>query len=106
MRGPRRWYYGNMKIIAISRDMPDGPEASSAMLRDEAATVWRLQTQGVIRQIWFTTDTHDAVIEMECSDAGEAARALAELPLVAARVIRFDLLPLRAYDGFTRLFAS
>jgi len=28
------------------------------------------------------------------------------LPLVAAGVIRFDVLGLRPYDGFTRLFAS
>jgi len=95
-----------MKIIAISRDVPDAGEPSPALLREEAATAWRLHMRGVIREAWFTTDTHDAVLELECADAEEAGRALAELPLVAARIIRFDLLPLRPYDGFARLFTS
>ena len=95
-----------MKIIAIEREVPGAGVPSPALLREEASAVWRLHVQGAIRQAWFTVDTHDAVLELECSGAEDAARALAELPLVAAGVIRFDVLGLRPYDGFTRLFAS
>jgi hypothetical protein len=95
-----------MKIIAIEREGANAGDPSPALLRAEAAAAWRLHMQGAIRQAWFTVDTHDAVLELECSTTEEAARTLAELPLVAAGVIRFDLLPLRPYDGFSRLFAS
>ena len=95
-----------MKIIAIEREVPGAGVPSPALLREEAAAVWRLHAQEVIRQAWFTVDTHDAVLEIECSSAAAAASALAQLPLVAAGVIRFDVLGLRPYDGFTRLFAS
>lgn len=34
----------------------------------------------------------------------EARTALASLPMVAAGLIRFEVVPLRAYPGFARLF--
>jgi hypothetical protein len=43
---------------------------------------------------------------LECSDIDEAQRILAELPLVPAELIDFELIPLRAYPGFARLFAT
>jgi hypothetical protein len=33
------------------------------------------------------------------------APVLASLPMVAAGLIRFEIVPLRAYPGFTRLFS-
>ena len=104
-RAPR-WYQRGMKIIAIEREGANPGDPSPALLRAEAAAAWRLHMQGVIRQAWFTVDTNDAVLELECPSAEEASKMLAELPLVAAGVIRFDLLPLRPYDGFSRLFVS
>jgi hypothetical protein len=94
-----------MKVIAIEREVPGAGVPSPALLREEAAAVWRLHVQGIIRQAWFTVDTHDAVLEIECAVAEDAVRTLGGLPLVAAGVIRFDVLGLRPYDGFTRLFA-
>jgi hypothetical protein len=46
------------------------------------------------------------VLVLECKDVDEAGRFLAELPLVAAGLIEFELIPLRAYPGFARLFAT
>jgi hypothetical protein len=47
-----------------------------------------------------------AVLALECADLDEAGRAVATLPLVEAGLIEFELIPLRAYPGFARLFAS
>jgi hypothetical protein len=46
------------------------------------------------------------VLTLECSDVDEARGVLAELPLVAAGLIDFELIPLRAYPGLARLFAK
>ena len=95
-----------MKIMAMERAVDGTGEAPATLLQKEAAAVWKLHISGAIRQAWFTTDTHNAVLELECASVEEAEGVLAELPLVAAGAIRFELLPLRPYDGFRRLFAS
>jgi hypothetical protein len=43
---------------------------------------------------------------MECADEDEAARVLGALRLVVGELVRFEVLGLRPYDGFGRLFAS
>ena len=59
----------------------------------------------VIRELYFRTDSESAVLVLECDGIGEARRALEKLPLVARGLIAFDLIPLRPYPGFARLFA-
>jgi len=99
-----------MQILALERPVSGSaepsPELTPELLRLEAAAAWRLHQEGVIRQAWFTVDTCDAVLMLECAGVEEAARRLAELPLVSGGLIRFDLLPLRPYDGFARLFGE
>jgi hypothetical protein len=63
-----------MKIIAVERGASGAVPASPDLLREEAAKVWRLHMQGVVRQAWFTVGTHEAVLEMECADEDETAR--------------------------------
>ncbi len=46
------------------------------------------------------------MLVLECSDVAAAEAILATLPLVKHGLIRFDLVPLRAYPGFERLFGS
>jgi len=41
---------------------------------------------------------------LEAADAAEAQAVLATLPLVRAGLIAFEVIPLRAYPGFARLF--
>jgi len=95
-----------MRILAIERELPlPAYQNLRDLLREEAAIVWDLQMRGVIRDLWFTTAEHRAVIMLECADAAEAQRHLATLPLVRASLIDFTVLELCAYDGFERLFA-
>ena len=97
-----------MRILAIERQVPGvaddrfTPELSAA----EARRAWDLQQAGTIRELFFRADESSAVLMLECSDVDEARRVLAELPLVAAGLIDFEVIPLRAYPGFARLFAS
>jgi hypothetical protein len=43
---------------------------------------------------------------LECASIEEAMTALAELPYVQNGLIAFDLIPLKAYPGFARLFTQ
>jgi muconolactone delta-isomerase len=97
-----------MRILAIERPV-DGvtdddftPELGAA----EARRAWDLQQAGVIRELYFRADESAAVLVLECTDAAEAEGALATLPMVAAGLIRFEVVPLRAYPGFGRLFGA
>jgi hypothetical protein len=61
---------------------------------------------GVIREVYFRAEETMAVLVLECTDVAEANGVLASLPMVAAGLIEFEVLPLCAYSGFERLFGS
>lgn len=96
-----------MKFLALEHEVA-GTAASgfAPLLAAEAARVWDLYKAGVVRETYFRTDRHDAVLVLECAGADEALAALATLPLVAAGLISFELIPLTPYDGFARLFSG
>ncbi|MDI1248767.1 MAG: hypothetical protein PSV13_07890 [Lacunisphaera sp.] len=95
-----------MRILAIERELtPPGASIPTDLLRQEAVQVWALQKQGLIRDIWFTTQGRNAVVMLECSGGTEARRHLATLPLVRAGLIDFTVHELQSYDGYERLFS-
>lgn len=95
-----------MQILALERDVQSiDPRKHARTLREEAACVWALKKQSVIREIWFTVRDRRAVLLLECASEAEAQEHLAGLPLVREGLITFDVLPLRSYDGFDRLIA-
>ena len=94
-----------MKILALEKEIPGTrEELIILLLKEEAQKVWNLQQVGIIREIYFTKDTQEAVIILECKDEADAKNILETLPLVKAKLIRFEIKPLIAYDGFERLF--
>jgi muconolactone delta-isomerase len=94
-----------MKILAIEREVPGvKDEQSKSHLKDEAARVWELYQAGVLRELYFRHDQSSAVLVLECADAEEASEFLNTLPLVKEELIAFDIIPLTAYPGFSRLF--
>jgi len=96
-----------VKILAIEREVaPEHEQAPSPLLTEEARRVWELQTSGVIREIYFRRDRSAAVLMLECAGVDEATTILATLPLVRAGLIQFEIIPLSAYTGFSRLFAG
>ena len=96
-----------MKILALEKAV-SGIDFHSFQphLNQEARRVWTLYQAGVIREMYFRADCHEAVLVLECSDLAEAKQFLGELPLVANGLIAFDFIPLAAYPGFARLFAD
>ncbi len=94
-----------MKILAIEREIPGVPvEEFQKHGKAEALRVWALVQAGVIRETYFRADRNEAVLVLECETVEDAWQVLATLPLVREHLIAFDLIPLRAYPGFARLF--
>ena len=94
-----------MRIIALEKENPGySAEDFQPHLKAEAERVWELYQAGIIRETYFRADVTEAVLILECADVNEADAALSTLPLVEAGLITFDLIPLRPYDGFSRLF--
>jgi hypothetical protein len=73
-------------------------------LKAEARRVWELYQAGIFRELYFRADRTEAVLLMECSSLEDAQKALDSLPLVEAGLITFEVIPLRPYPGFSRLF--
>lgn len=82
------------------------PEQYRPHLQAEARRVWELYQSGAIRELYFRADRSEAVLMLECADAGEAEQVLASLPLVQAGLITFEVIPLGPYPGFARLFGQ
>jgi muconolactone delta-isomerase len=97
-----------MKIIAMERPVPGVSDEAfePQLLREEAARAWELHQSGAIRELHFRADREEAVLVLEAPDEAAARGVLAELPLVRAGLIDFELVPLRAYPGFARLFTK
>jgi muconolactone delta-isomerase len=96
-----------MKILAIEKDTTGATDEQFAPhLQAEAARAWELYQAGIFREMYFRADMPIAVLMLECKDVDEAHQILDTLPLVQAGLITFEVIPLTAYPGFTRLFAS
>jgi muconolactone delta-isomerase len=78
----------------------------SPHLKREAAKVWELYQAGVFRELYFRQDQPSAVLVLECADIEEANEVLNTLPLVKEGLITFDIIPLKPYPGFSRLFGG
>jgi hypothetical protein len=94
-----------VKIIAIERETPGKTsEQFAPYLKAEAGMVWEFYQNGLARELYFRQDQSTAVLVLECASVEDARAALDELPLVQAGLITFDLIPLKPYPGFARLF--
>lgn len=95
-----------MKILAIEHELPGASgDAFKPYMKAEAMRAWELHQSGVVRELYFRQDRNEAVLVMEAPTIGEAKAALDTLPLVKTGLIEFELIPLKAYPGFARLFA-
>ena len=94
-----------MKIIALERELPGAsPDAFQNYSCEEARAAWELNQAGLIRELYFRADQPTAVLVLECASMDAAREIVTGLPLVREGLIAFDLIPLKAYPGFARLF--
>jgi muconolactone delta-isomerase len=96
-----------MKILALEREL-DGadPAGFRHFAAEEARRAWDLYQAGYVRELYFRTDQHTAVLVLECETVERAVDLLSTLPFVREGMIAFDLIPLKAYSGFGRLFSD
>jgi hypothetical protein len=97
-----------MKIIAVERPGAGGRQnpPSDALLEAEARRLWELRGSDIVREAYFGADRREAVLVLELPTVADAFGVLESLPLVAAGFIDFDVMALRPYDGFARLFST
>jgi len=94
-----------MKILALEQELPNAmTEGYQLHAKAEAKKVWALYQAGVIRESYFRMDRNKAVLVLECPSVDEAQEVLSTLPFVQNQLITFELIPLKAYPGFERLF--
>ena len=96
-----------MKILALEHELPDATaEQFQFYANDEARKVWDLHQAGIIRELYFHADKNEAVLMLECGSVNEAQEALSTLPFIQNKLIFFEMIPLKAYSGFERLFVK
>lgn len=96
-----------MKILAIEKDSPGlNAETWEPFLKLEAIKVWELYQAGVIREAYVRQDRQETVLVLECVDLDEAHEILNSLLLVQEGLITFDVIPLKPFSGFSRLFET
>ena len=93
-----------MKILALEKERPGAPTADASLLKAEAQAVWDLVQIGAIREIHFRDDRPQAVVILEAESPLHAQATLAQLPLVRAELVDFEVIGLLPYPGFSRLF--
>jgi muconolactone delta-isomerase len=96
-----------MKILAIEHELPNTvAEDFQRYANEEARRTWDLHQSGLIRELYFRSDQDEAVLVLECASVEEAQQTVGDLPFVREGFITFELIPLKAYPGFERLFAK
>lgn len=92
-----------MKYLAIEIEI-EGVDwnSSEVILKEEAKTALKLFEQGLIREMYFDEE-NCAVLILECQSKAEVEQTLAQLPLVTAEMIKFEIRELKPYTGFSRL---
>jgi len=96
-----------MKILALEHELPNATvEEFQEYAKAEARKVWELVQAGVVRETNFCLDRSEAVLMLECSSVNEAQAVLSTLPFVQNELIIFEIIPLKPYPGFERLFVK
>ena len=96
-----------MKILALEHEVPGAVmEAFERHKTEEARKAWDLYQAGIFRELYFRADRNEAVLVLECESLEEAQKILSTLPFVQNRLIAFEVIPLKAYPGFNRLFSN
>ena len=96
-----------MKILALEKSIDDADEQKIRLLRGkEAAQVWKLGADGLIRDMYFRRDTGTSVFILEAQTIQEAQAVIDHLPLVAEGLVEFELIPLGHYEPLAMLFVE
>ena len=94
-----------MKIIALEKETNIARTIDFRKnAKAEARALWKLYLKGFVREFYFRKEKKLAVLLLEAKNKIEAKKVLSRLPYVSKKLIEFELIPLRPYPGFQRLF--
>jgi len=94
-----------MKIIALEKELSNARNIDFRKnAKAEAKALWQLYQSGLVREFYFRDDKTLAVLILEAKNKQSANKELNKLPFVNKKLIKFDLIPLKPYPGFQRLF--
>jgi hypothetical protein len=94
-----------LRIIALEKELENaGADDFNKYAKEEAKTLWDLYKNGIVREFYFRDDETRAVLILETENPGRANELLDTLPFVKNKLIKFELIPLKPYPGFERLF--
>jgi len=93
-----------MKFMAIAKVQAPREQFAPHMPKEPGATL-KLIVDGVIEQFWYAENTGPVfLLNAESADAAQAA--LATLPLTAANLVTYDLLPLKPLAPLGKLISN
>jgi len=94
-----------MKILALEKELNQTHTSEFKKYANaEAEALWKLYIKGVVREFYFRGDKNLAVLILEVKNKLKAKEVLNKLPFVNKKLIGFDLILLKPYPGFERLF--
>lgn len=94
-----------MRILAMGRLDAGVTVADLAPYQQaELRQAWQLYRDGVIREQYTRTDGPGVVLMLEAANLEQAWAAIDSLPMVAAGVLAFDVMPLGPFLHFEALF--
>jgi hypothetical protein len=95
-----------MKILATLDLAPGAPiETVRSQLESEIKGSWALYASGVIREVYATPIATRVVFVLECESQAAAESHLHALPMVASGLFRIELIELRPFTNWSRLFS-
>jgi uncharacterized protein (UPF0261 family) len=96
-----------MQFLLLAHIVEGTPDDRIApLLKDESLRAWELHAAGLFRSLLSRTDKRGVVGMLEAADLAAATKAIESLPLVKAGVLATEIIPLKPYVGFERLFAK
>jgi hypothetical protein len=94
-----------MKILALEKELDNTRTIDFRKnAKAEARALWQLYLKEIVREFYFRKEKNLAVLVLEVKNKRTAKRVLSELPFVSKKLIEFELIPLKSYPGFKRLF--
>lgn len=94
-----------MKIIASEKELNNATASDfRKFAKAEAKALWQLYLSGIVREFYFRKEKNLAVLVLEVKNKRTAKRVLSKLPFVNKKLIDFELISLKPYPGFERLF--
>ncbi len=96
-----------MKFLGLDHPLPGATLAKyQPHLEEEVRHTWASYKSGAVRDIYFRQDRPGVAIFLECESLDAASRVLAEFPLVKAKLIEFEIIPLGPFVNWELLFAK